>query len=279
MKNIYEDLEILTVTFKSEHIIESCLSKIDENFKVTIVENSDNLEFKKKMEKRKNAKCILANENLGFGSAFNLGAKNINSKYILHINPDVKIDNTVIEKLYKEAINIENLAILSPLELEVGKINSLNNTNKIIDAEYVRGFVMLINNENCKTSNYFDENFFLYLEEIDLCKRLKEDNKKICLIPSIQVEHFGGKSHNPIYAEKMEIQRNWHYLWSLFYFSKKHYGIFYAYRKTLKKFISAIIKLIFYYFFNQKKYLIYKHRFLGLLNSYLGRKSSFRVIL
>ena len=279
MKNIYEDLEILTVTFKSEHIIESCLSKIDERFKVTIVENSDNLEFKRKMEKRKNVKCILANKNLGFGSAFNLGAKNINSKYILHINPDVKIDNIVIEKLYKEATNIKDLAILSPLESEVGKINSLNNTNNIIDAEYVRGFVMLINNENCKASNYFDENFFLYLEEIDLCKRLKEDNKKICLMPSIKVEHYGGKSHNPIYAEEMEIQRNWHYLWSLFYFSKKHYGIFYAYRKTLKKFISALIKLIFYYFFNKKKYLIYKHRFLGLLNSYLGRKSSFRVIL
>jgi len=279
MKNIYENLEILTVTFKSEHIIESCLSKIDERFKVTIVENSDNLEFKRKMEKRKNAKCILANENLGFGSAFNLGAKNIKSKYILHINPDVKIDNIVIEKLYKEATNIEDLAILSPLESEVGKINGLNNTNSIVDAEYVRGFVMLINNENCKASNYFDENFFLYLEEIDLCKRLKEDNKKICLISSIKVEHYGGKSHNPIYAEKMEIQRNWHYLWSLFYFSKKHYGIFYAYRKTLKKFISALIKLIFYYFFNKKKFLIYKHRFLGLLNSYLGRKSSFRVIL
>jgi len=279
MKNIYENLEILTVTFKSEHIIESCLSKIDENFKVTIVENSDNLEFKKKMEKRKNAKCILANENLGFGSAFNLGAKNINSKYILHINPDVIIDNIVIEKLYKEATNIEDLAILSPLESEVGKIKSLTDNNIIVDAEYVRGFVMLINNENCKASNYFDEKIFLYLEEIDLCKRLKADNKKICLIPTIKVEHYGGKSHNPIYAEKMEIQRNWHYLWSLFYFSKKHYGFFYAYRKTLKKFISAFIKSIFYYFFNKKKYLIYKHRFLGLLNSYLGRKSSFRVIL
>ena len=279
MKNIYDNLEILTVTFKSEHIIESCLSNIDDNFKITIVENSDNLEFKRKMEKRKNIKCILANENLGFGAVFNLGAKNIHSKYILHINPDVKIDNIVIEKLYKEATNIEDLAILSPLESEVGKIQSLTDNNSIVDAEYVRGFVMLINNENCKASNYFDEKIFLYLEEIDLCKRLKADNKKICLIPTIKVEHYGGKSHNPIYAEKMEIQRNWHYLWSLFYFSKKHYGIFYAYRKTLKKFISAFIKSIFYYFFNKKKYLIYKHRFLGLLNSYLGRKSSFRVIL
>ena len=40
--NIFEDLEILTVTFKSEHIIENCLSTIDTNFKVTIVENSNN---------------------------------------------------------------------------------------------------------------------------------------------------------------------------------------------------------------------------------------------
>ena len=135
------------------------------------------------------------------------------------------------------------------------------------------------NKASKRNNKFWAENFFLYLEEIDLCKRLKEDNKKICLISSIKVEHYGGKSHNPIYAEKMEIQRNWHYLWSLFYFSKKHYGIFYAYRKTLKKFISALIKLIFYYFFNKKKFLIYKHRFLGLLNSYLGRKSSFRVIL
>ena len=105
------------------------------------------------------------------------------------------------------------------------------------------------------------------------------NKKKVCLIPSISVEHFGGKSHNPIYSEKMEVQRNWHYMWSLFYFSKKHHGIFFAYKKTIKKFFSALIKCCFFYFFKKKKYLIYKHRFLGLLYSYLGKKSSFRVKL
>ena len=54
MSNIFEDLEILTVTFKSEHIIDSCLSKIDDKFKITIVENSNNLAFKKRMEGRNN---------------------------------------------------------------------------------------------------------------------------------------------------------------------------------------------------------------------------------
>ena len=68
------------------------------------------------MEKRKNTTCILANENIGFGSAFNLGAKQISSKYILHINPDVKINSEIIKKLYENAVKIENLGILSPLE-------------------------------------------------------------------------------------------------------------------------------------------------------------------
>ena len=104
--NIYEDLEILTVTFKSEHIIESCLSNIDSNFKVTVVENSNNLNFKKKMEERKNTTCILANENIGFGSAFNLGAKQISSKYILHINPDVKINSETIKET--NTVNLED---------------------------------------------------------------------------------------------------------------------------------------------------------------------------
>ena len=277
MNNIFEDLEILTVTFKSEHIIESCLSKIDNNFKITIVENSNNLEFKKRMENRKNVRCILADENIGFGSAFNLGAKSISSKYILHINPDVKIDDKTIFALYEEAKKIKNLGILSPKEIEFGsKKNQIFKNHEIIETEFVRGFVMMINNENCKSTRYFDENIFLYLEEIDLCKRLKKNNKGIYLITTLEVEHLGGKSHDPIYSEQLEYQRNWHYMWSLFYYSKKHYGIIDAYKKTFKKFLSASIKIIFYFFINKKKYKIYKHRFLGLLNSYLGNNSNFR---
>ena len=56
MNNIYQDLEILTVTFKSDHIIESCLSNIDSNFKITVVENSNNYQFKEKLEKKKKCK-------------------------------------------------------------------------------------------------------------------------------------------------------------------------------------------------------------------------------
>ena len=277
MNNIYQDLEILTITYKSDHIIEKCLSNLDANFKTTVIENSDNFSFKENIEKRINTKCVLTNTNLGFGSAFNIGAKLIKSKYIFHLNPDVLMDKKIIFKMYEVANQIKNLGIISPSESSEKTFISEHNQKIYKEVDYVKGFVMLVNNQNCKNSGFFDENFFLYLEEIDFCKRLKAQNKKICLLPNIYVKHLAGQSHNPDYSEKMEIQRNWHYMWSLFYFNKKHNGYLIAYKTTLGKFLSAFFKTILYFIYDKKNYLIYKHRFLGLLNSYLNKKSKFRI--
>ena len=276
MSNIFEEVELLTITYKSAHIINQSLSRISDKFKITIVENSNDTNFKKKIENMKNVKCILSGENLGFGKAFNLGAKTIDSKYILHFNPDAIINDNVINHFY-EISKYKTFGIISAIESNKITKVEISKKNELKEVENVKGFVMFINNFECKFSNYFDENFFLYLEEIDLCKRLKEKNKKIYLAENIQVQHFGGKSHNSENDNRMEIQRNWHYLWSLFYFSKKHKGILYAYKITLRKFVSAFFKLIIFFFINKKKHLIYRHRFLGLLNSYLGKKSSFRI--
>lgn len=275
-QKIFNELEILTITYKSHKLIEKSLAKINKKFKITVVENSSDKIFKKKIENFKNRKCILTGSNLGFGAAFNIGAKNIKSKYILHINPDAFIDNSIIYELYKEANKIKNLGVLSPIEsTKKTEIKKVSNKNSY-EVNYVKGFVMMINNINCKKTGYFDEKFFLYLEEIDLCIRLRKLKKRICLAPNIFVKHLAGKSHSKKYSQRMEIQRNWHYLWSLFYFNKKHYGLIKAYKVTLKKFISAFIKMFFYFLINQKKYEKYKYRFLGLLNSYLGKNSKFR---
>jgi len=113
MKNIYSNLEILTVTFKSEHIIESCLSKIDNNFKITIVENSDNLDFKKKMEKRENVRCILANENIG-QKTFKISSKKM-LKLLNKTKISISNDETrhYLNGIYLHKTNIENKSFLS----------------------------------------------------------------------------------------------------------------------------------------------------------------------
>ena len=276
MKNFHKNIEILTVTYKSDHIINKCLNNINKKFNVTVVENSGRLKFKKEIEKRKNTKCILTGSNLGFGKAFNIGAKKIKRKFILHINPDAFINNDIIKNLYFIGSKIEDLGILSPTEtIKKTKIVKFNN-HKVIEVEQVKGFVMFINNYNCKSTKYFDENFFLYLEEIDLCRRLKNIGLKIYKLPNVYVKHLGGKSHLQMNNHKMEIQRNWHYLWSLFYFNKKHNGYLFAFLFTFRKFISAFIKLILFYFIDKKKHEVYKYRFLGLLKSYLCLKANFR---
>ena len=136
---------------------------------------------------------------------------------------------------------------------------------------------MFLNLREFKEIGFFDENFFIYLEEIDLCKRLIEKNKKIYLDKQVKINHLGGRSHSSSVDFEMELSRNWHWMWSTFYFSKKHRGYFYALISVSGKLFSSFIKICFYFLtFNKNKEKIYLQRFLGLFNSIIGNKSWYR---
>ena len=279
-KKIHKYLEILSVSYNSEHLIDNFLKQFDKRFKITLVENSNNFSLKNNLEKKfKNLNVIISGRDLGFGTAFNLGIKKIASKYVLHLNPDVKINQINIYKLFNFLEQHPSAAVVSPREMLEKKKKKLKNQQVFFEVESVKGFAMMLNVQNCKKTNFFDEKFFLYMEDIDFCKRLKFLNKKIYLLESAEAFHLGGKSHNPKLNFKMELERNWHFMWSLYYFNKKHYGRFFAIKVTLKKFITSFLKQYLYFVLkNKKKHLIYKFRFEGLLNSYLNKKSFLRLI-
>ena len=88
---------------------------------------------------------------------------------------------------------------------------------------------------------------FLYLEEIDLCKRIRENNGKILSI-NVPFIHLGGLSHGDRENIEMEKSRNWHWMWSKFYFKKKYQGYFLAffYIPKFSKFNYKIFILQFY---------------------------------
>ena len=136
---------------------------------------------------------------------------------------------------------------------------------------------MFLNLIQFKDIGFFDENFFIYFEEIDLCKRLKAFNKKIYLDPNIIINHSGGSSHNVSINFEMELSRNWHWMWSTFYYHKKHHGYIFGVSKVFLKFFSALLKVILYsIFFNKDKKKIYYQRLSGLFNSIIGKKSWYR---
>ena len=136
---------------------------------------------------------------------------------------------------------------------------------------------MLMNLSQFEDIGFFDENIFFFLEEIDLCKRLKRKNKIIYYSPNIKVHHEGGKSHDNSYYYEMELSRNWHWMWSTFYYNKKHNGYLIALLVILPKLFTATFKFFIYSIFkNKEKKEIYKQRYLGLINSILGKTSWYR---
>ena len=127
------------------------------------------------------------------------------------------------------------------------------------------------------SNKFFDENFFLYFEEIDLCNQVIKKNGKIFLDQSIVINHQGASSVKDINKIELEKNRNWHWMWSTFYYHKKYKGFFLALLIIIPNLLSALTKIIFYLItFNKNKKDIYYCRLSGILNSIIGNKSWYR---
>ena len=273
------DLTIVIVSFKSEDILHRCIKSIDKKYPIIVVENSIDKKLKLELEQKyQNVNCILPKENLGYGGGNNLGLSKVKTNYTLILNPDVILMENSIENFFITVSKFPNFGIIAPISANE-KYDNFNHEKdiNIKEVENVKGFAMFFNMKNLKKSNFFDDNFFLYLEEIDLCKRVRLMDAKIFIDPSIKVEHFGGSSHVSEINKSMELSRNWHWMWSSFYFNKKHYGYLSALIKIFPKFFSSLFKFIFYLIiFKKNKSDIYKHRLLGIINSVLLKKSWYR---
>ena len=274
MQNIkLEDITFVIVTYKSDRVLEDCLNSIPPEMKKVIVENSSNNKFKEDIEKKySNLKCYLTGKNLGYGVANNYGVRKVDTDYVFILNPDVKIEKKNLDRIIK-ILNKENFDLAAPIDFNEKNIIEFKEIN-ILEVNEVKGFAMIIKREFF-LKYLFDENIFLYLEEIDLCRRIKKDNGKIILM-NVSVNHHGGNSHGNVGDLEMEKSRNWHWMWSQFYFYKKYNGYLYGILKTLPNLFNCLLKFFLFKIFNKKKSIKYKMRFLRLINSYMLKKSFYR---
>ena len=274
-----QNLTIVIVTFLSEEVIHNCIKSIPEEIKIIVVDNSKNYKFKESLERKyKNIICILSSGNIGMGAGNNLGLSNVKTDYALILNPDTTLESETLSNFLKTANRVKDFAMIGPAKQDEYKNDDLNSKKEdVYQVNFIKGFAMFLNLYQFKDIGFFDSNFFIYLEEIDLCKRLKEKNRKIYLDKKIKINHIGGSSHNKSINFEMELSRNWHWMWSTFYFNKKHYGYLISLIKVSNKFFSSLIKMIFFLLILKKnKSKIYFQRFSGLLNSIIGKKSWYR---
>ena len=280
MNNFEKNITFVIVSFKSSHIIEKCIQSINSNIKIIVVENSDNVVVKKYLENKfSNVEVIITKQNLGYGKGNNFGISKVKTQYAFILNPDAILEKNCLSELSKAQINLkDDFTILAPnLSNNYGYFSSPKNNlqNEILEVDYVKGFAILINLKKINFNKIFDENFFLFLEEIDLCKRIKNSGGKIFVAMNSKVQHSGKQASE--YSLNIELCRNWHWMWSLFYYNYKHFGALVAYKVTISKFFSSIFKLLIAsVFFNKKHFLIHYYRLNGLFNAFLKKPAWLR---
>jgi len=270
-----KELTVVIVTFRSESKILDCISSIGGLAEIIVVENSNNINFKKKLENEfSNLKCILTGENLGYAAANNIGLRSVKTKYALVLNPDTILDKNAIKRFLESAEKFKDFWLMGPasdqmVELEFGE-------NDLIEVNNLKGFAIFLNLSKFN-NEYFDERFFLYFEEIDLCKKVKNNNGKIYIDRKIKINHEGSQSVNNLNKFELEKNRNWHWMWSTFYYHKKYKGFFLALIIIFPKLLSAFAKtLIYSILVNKNKRDVYFCRVSGIVNSIAGNKSWYR---
>ena len=284
-----QNLTAVIVSFKSDQVIDNCIKSIPNEIRIIVVDNSNDKKFKENIEKKYlNVECILSSTNLGMGPGNNFGLKYVKTDFAMIINPDVVFEENSVDELIHELKKIGTFEISAPISSDAKypnykidkKFLRSNNNLEPFKVKSIDGYAMVFNLKKLNEIEnfyFFDENFFMYLENDDLCKRLKNHGGNIFVVPKSKINHLGGKAVNSKYSFEIELSRNWHWAWSKFYFRKKHFGFTFAFLSGFPNYVKSCIKCSVYYLLkNNFKFKVYFNRASGFYNSLLNRKSWYR---
>ena len=278
------NLTFVIVTFNSRKVIFDCLNSLPKGFNKLIIENSSDEELKKELEQNYDKTEVILSENIGMGAGNNLGILRANTQYVYILNPDVVLKKDTLSNINNSISDLENFAILSPVSDNLDypnykidkKENETINKDVIENVEEIDGYSMIINKSFFSNNIFFDEKFFMYLENVDLCLRAKKNDGKLIIIKNSKIHHLGAKAVDDRYSKEVELSRNWHWMWSKFYFNKKYKGTIISITLGLSSLFVNLLKYLICVITLNKKKNIYSMRISGLLNAILGKQSWFR---
>ena len=283
MTDYYDQLTIIIISYKSKKKIQNFLKNLSSKNKIIIIENSVN-KINKNDFQNKDIEIFFV-DNIGYASSINFARNKIDTKYFMIFNPDIEnIDDSKLKIFYEIAKNLnDNFACLGPRYINISsKTLKQSNENKELDTlPSISGASMFFNKDNFDLIGGFDENFFLYFEETDYCYRAKKKNLNSYQINTIKVKHYSGTSVEITSKEDQINLKNlhaWHFIWSKFYFYKKHYGYLISIVYFLPVLIRTKFKIYYYDFFKDlEKKDKYLNRFDGLITSIKGKNAYKRI--
>ena len=223
-------LTIQIVNYKTKQLLEPLIASVINdasqskiNLEINVLDNAsgDNLDDIAKRWSGKGVNVYYSKKNGGFGAGHNFLARKSEAKYLLLLNPDTKIiEKNTVSRLLKD-MEIYRATIVGPrlltpdpkdkakliqqkwdhyikqtqvrwyLPLKDALLLRNRNHDELTPAAWVSGAVFLIERASFMEVGGFDERFFLYYEELDLCRRLRKKGKTVIYDPTIRVIHYG----------------------------------------------------------------------------------------
>ena len=259
-------ITVIIVVYKSDKKkLKKILDKIDESIKVILIDNSLNYDFGG-LNLSKNAQ-VIRSSNIGNGAGINKALEICQTNYALYMDIDVKLPNNFIYDFISFIKKINDFTILVPNH-EGSKIS-----DRIVEKYDGEASIMLFNLKKFPNRKIFDENFFLYFEEIDLLLNCKKNSLKVFYLRDLSIVHERASSIDKNLSE-IDNLRSWHYMWSMFYFYKKNYSFLFGLRKTYMLIIKDLIMILCYLLILNKKKLNKRFfRIYGIFCSILGLRS------
>lgn len=262
-----------------DHILSCLASIFENQVKwpleVTVVDNnSQDGTVDAIREGFRNVTLMENDENLGFASANNQGLQRAAGEYILFLNPDTKVLPGTIDKsvaflennpevgaigcrisnpdgtlqyscksypsLWNYFCESTFLYKLFPKNHWIGKfyMTSFDHA-EVKEVDVVSGAYLLTRSKLLKEIGGWDETFFIYSEETDLCYRIKKAGKKICFVPDCQIIHWGGRStsQSPLRMFKQDHR-------SRYLFMRKHYNSLTTFFSECVIFIGVCLRTV-----------------------------------
>ena len=245
------DLTIIIVNYYTNKLLEKCISSIissnpQMNYEIIVVDNGSKSDIRRQMsdvrKRNKNISLIQNKENVGFGKANNQAAKQAKGEYILFLNVDTEVLDDSITKLFEFVRNNPNVSIAGAKLLNVDRTDQPPcgpfysepvifgmlflkgdhigltrwSPDHVKQVDWISGACMLMKKKTFESVEGFDEEIFMYMEEIEFLHRAKNKDYQTYFYPDARIVHIGAAASGSKKTPVLNIYRG------LLYYYQKH---------------------------------------------------------
>ncbi len=208
---------------------------------------------------KKKFRYFYSKKNIGLSKSTNFLISKVKTKFFLFTQADIEIKKDSIKNLLRVIRSKKDVIFAAPV---IGKHSKRKSTKKYSYSNKLNAVIMLCDLEKVRKLGFFDENFFLYWEDIDLMERVKNSQFRMINVLNSYAKHHGGKSTVKNY--KTEIVRQINFKYGELVFDLKYNKL--RLLKIVRTLLQSIIFIPIYFFnFNQSKLISYFSKIIGTI--------------